>query len=766
MADLSKIKLNGTEYELKDAVARANMIVQNDLDTLAAEFREEFADVAFSGDYNDLDNTPTIPTNISAFNNDAGYLTSYTETDPTVPSWAKQSTKPTYTANEVGALPDTTTIPTKTSDLTNDSGFITSYTETDPTVPAWAKAESKPTYTANEVGAASASDLDNYVLKTGHNVTQNFSIGYNTSNKPGYIQFNQHVDTETNGARNFSTITIKAHQFNVNGGVRIYDVVTPTSDDMAANKQYVDNSDKLKTTASSDNTEYNLIGTETSNANTTGVSIYKQDLLSFAKTSNLSRLTIGSTSMPGVVRVYSSANSASGFTDIKSNASSTNERTITLPDASGTVALASDIPNVPSWALASNKPTYTAAEVGATTSSDVSGMIGEALENLTGFSTEIVQTLPATGVAGTFYFVTGDNNNENDIYEEYLWINNGWEKLGNFDATNIDLSGYLQTTDIAAWAKAANKPSYTASEVGALPSSTTYVSSFNGNTGAITYIPPVSSVNGQTGVVELTIPAAQVQSDWNATSGMGQILNKPSIPTDTSDLTNGAGFLTSFTETDPTVPSWAKASTKPSYTYNEVGAAASDHVHGNIRNDGSISVNTSLANGDRLVFSDTSDSYKLKNTSITIGTSTTQYLANNGTWQNIPTTLPASDVSDWAKASTKPSYTYSEVGAAASSHTHGNITNAGDITATAAIASGDRLVINDESASKIINSTITFGSSTSQFLANNGTWQDLNNSSLATRIAALENLEWATYYSGRSNPSNSQGQNGDIYLQY
>ena len=34
-----------------------------------------------------------------------------TETDPTVPSWAKQSTKPTYTASEVGALPDTTVIP-------------------------------------------------------------------------------------------------------------------------------------------------------------------------------------------------------------------------------------------------------------------------------------------------------------------------------------------------------------------------------------------------------------------------------------------------------------------------------------------------------------------------------------------------------------------------------------------------------------------------------------------------------------------------------
>ena len=44
-------------------------------------------------------------------------------------------------------------IPTKVSDLTNDSGFITGYTETDPTVPGWAKSPSKPTYTAAEVGA-------------------------------------------------------------------------------------------------------------------------------------------------------------------------------------------------------------------------------------------------------------------------------------------------------------------------------------------------------------------------------------------------------------------------------------------------------------------------------------------------------------------------------------------------------------------------------------------------------------------------------------
>ena len=38
--------------------------------------------------------------------------------------WAKQPKKPSYTAEEVGALPESTKIPSKTSDLQNDSGFL------------------------------------------------------------------------------------------------------------------------------------------------------------------------------------------------------------------------------------------------------------------------------------------------------------------------------------------------------------------------------------------------------------------------------------------------------------------------------------------------------------------------------------------------------------------------------------------------------------------------------------------------------------------
>lgn len=50
---------------------------------------------------------------------------------------------------------------------------------------------------------------------------------------------------------------------------------------------------------------------------------------------------------------------------------------------------------------------------------------------------------------------------------------------------------------------------------------------------AVEYHAPVKSVNGQTGKVSINIPT---------------------VPTNVSDFTNDAGYLTSYTETDPTVP--------------------------------------------------------------------------------------------------------------------------------------------------------------------------------------------------------------------
>ena len=84
------------------------------------------------------------------------YITA--ETDPTVPAWAKETSKPTYTASEVGAAPlshaNDTDIHVSTAEKTSwnskaagdhnhDNVYqpIGSYltSESDPTVPSWAK---------------------------------------------------------------------------------------------------------------------------------------------------------------------------------------------------------------------------------------------------------------------------------------------------------------------------------------------------------------------------------------------------------------------------------------------------------------------------------------------------------------------------------------------------------------------------------------------------------------------------------------------------
>lgn len=113
-----------------------------------------------------LETDPTVPAHvkaiteaqIAAWNNPS--ISS--ETDPTVPAWAKEPKKPVYTASEVGAaaaahdheISDVTGLQTALDGKQPTGNYLV--TETDPTVPAWAKAAAKPNYTASEVGAAPA----------------------------------------------------------------------------------------------------------------------------------------------------------------------------------------------------------------------------------------------------------------------------------------------------------------------------------------------------------------------------------------------------------------------------------------------------------------------------------------------------------------------------------------------------------------------------------------------------------------------------------
>ena len=87
--------------------------------------------------------------------------------------------------------------------------------------------------------------------------------------------------------------------------------------------------------------------------------------------------------------------------------------------------------------------------------------------------------------------------------------------------------------------------------------------------------------------------------------------------------------------------------------------------------------------------------------------------------------------------------TAAHVGAAASSHAHGNITSGGDITATApTIASGDQIIINDHSASKITNGPTFDGSTTTTALTPKGTWESFaKTSAIPTKTTTTPKMD-------------------------
>ena len=116
-------------------------------------------------------NLPTVPTKVSTFENDSGYLTEHQSLE----AYAKKTEIPTKTsqlANDSGYLTEhqsleayakKTEIPTKTSQLTNDSGYLTEHQSLD----AYAKKTEIPTVptTDSELSATSTNPVQNKIIK-------------------------------------------------------------------------------------------------------------------------------------------------------------------------------------------------------------------------------------------------------------------------------------------------------------------------------------------------------------------------------------------------------------------------------------------------------------------------------------------------------------------------------------------------------------------------------------------------------------------------
>lgn len=70
-----------------------------------------------------------------------------------------------------------------------------------------------------------------------------------------------------------------------------------------------------------------------------------------------------------------------------------------------------------------------------------------AIADITGFHAEIVSELPAVGQTNILYLVAKSAAASGDGYDEYLYINGAWERVG---STDIDLSGYVLASEMHA----------------------------------------------------------------------------------------------------------------------------------------------------------------------------------------------------------------------------------------------------------------------------------------------------------------------------
>lgn len=72
--------------------------------------------------------------------------------------------------------------------------------------------------------------------------------------------------------------------------------------------------------------------------------------------------------------------------------------------------------------------------------------VNDLINGITSMNVAVVQTLPTSGIsATTIYLVPKSTSQTNNAYDEYLYVNNKWEKIGD---TTIDLSNYALKSEI------------------------------------------------------------------------------------------------------------------------------------------------------------------------------------------------------------------------------------------------------------------------------------------------------------------------------
>ena len=197
------------------------------------------------------------------------------------------------------------------------------------------------------------------------------------------------------------------------------------------------------------------------------------------------------------------------------------------------------------WAKLSEKPTYTANEIGL-------GNVDNTADIDKPISTATQTALEGKADTGHTHTVSDITDMPAYLTQETDPTVPAWAKSKNKPTYTADEVGAAKKkhthnvsdiTDMPEWAKAENKPVYTASEIG------------------------LGNVDNTADIDKPISTATQTALDGKADTGHTHTV---------SDITDMPAYLTQ--ETDPTVPAWAKAENKPAYTAKEVGAATAADI--------------------------------------------------------------------------------------------------------------------------------------------------------------------------------------------
>lgn len=394
-------------------------------------------------------NIEDLPKNVSAFNNDAGYITNAVNN---LINYYKKSE--TYTKEQINELVSARLLIKIVDELpTSDISTSTIYFLKRKKEPGISQYESDVYDEYIYVDATwelignTYVDLSDYYTRSQVEVVIDNKILVETNNR---IASELNLQNNIENVHNYT----QSVENNLNS-----EIATRQSKDVEHETSISNNSTKIENEISrATNAENNLSNRCDSydshlvnKSNPHNVTAEQVGLGNVTNVSTTSTITSGSSSNITSGAVYTAL---SNKVD-KVSGKGLSDQNYTLAEKNKLAGLSNYNDTSLSNRVSTTESAITKLNANSSTSGSVDYKIAKALEGVTSISYEIVSSLPTTGIPGRIYFVKGTGTETKQVYDEYVWLGSSWEKLGRSTA-EINLSDIYSKSQVNALVSAKN----------------------------------------------------------------------------------------------------------------------------------------------------------------------------------------------------------------------------------------------------------------------------------------------------------------------